>query len=201
MNAWLAALVTAVALAGGGQDPPATGAPGDPVPPAGPGRGPRVGLVRAASAGPGAYALPVPPGAVPREQLRAPHHDYPASDLMVPSGTAVFAAHAGLVVTHRGARCGSGVTVRGEDRHRYVSCHLSVVSVESGARVAAGDVLGLSGESGNAAGVPHLHFHVRDPAGRYLCPQPLLVSWASGGELSPITAARTDGCSFPRDSG
>lgn len=162
--------------------------------------GPRVSLSERAPGGaPSRFSLPVPDGAVTARELVAPHHDYPASDLMVPAGTPVFAAHSGRVVTHAGDRCGLGVTVRSGEGYRSVSCHLAVVSVGSATEVRAGDVLGLSGETGNAAGAPHLHFHLRDPAGRYLCPQPLFVAWARGIERSPLDEPVYDGCSFPRD--
>lgn len=160
--------------------------------------GPRVRLSADAGAAPAEYALPVPDGAVTDRELAAPHHDYPASDLMVPEGTPVFAAHAGVVVTHDGRRCGLGVTVTSADGYRSVSCHLSVVSVEAGTRARAGDVLGLSGDTGNAAGVPHLHFHLRDRRGRYVCPQPLFRAWSRGIDRAPTHAPVYSGCSFAR---
>lgn len=144
------------------------------------------------------FSLPIPHGAVGERELAAPHHDYPASDLMVPRGTPVFAAHTGQVIVHAGPRCGVGVTVRSVEGYRSVSCHLSVVSVDEGSTVRAGDVLGLSGDSGNAAGVPHLHFHLRDAAGRYVCPQPLFRVWSRGRERSPLEDPRYTGCSFSR---
>jgi murein DD-endopeptidase MepM/ murein hydrolase activator NlpD len=41
------------------------------------------------------------------------------------------------------------------------SAHLDRVDVKPGQRVAAGDSLGVSGQSGNAAGTPQVHFEVR----------------------------------------
>lgn len=160
--------------------------------------GPRVRLSAEVSGAPAEYSLPVPDGAVTDRELAAPHHDYPASDLMVPRGTPVFAAHAGVVLTHHGSRCGLGVTVTSPDGYRSVSCHLSVVSVDAESRVRAGDVLGLSGDTGNATGVPHLHFHLRDGAGRYVCPQPLFRAWSRGIDEAPVEKPAYSGCSFPR---
>lgn len=167
-------------------------------PPATAGRGPRVQLAAPTVVPVGPYSLPVPATLVAPPDLRAPHHDYPASDLMVPIGTPVFAAHGGRVALHEGERCGLGVTVAGLDGRRYVSCHLSALSVSDGIMVAAGDVLGLSGDTGNARGIPHLHFHVVDAVG-YLCPQALLLAWYEGRE-GPERAWRVrDGCFFARD--
>lgn len=141
------------------------------------------------------YALPLPAGAVTPANLRAPHHDYPASDLVVPTGTPVLAAAAGSALVVRGGKCGIGVVITGNDGYRYVNCHLSAAAV--GRWVEAGDVVGLSGDSGNAKGTaPHLHFDIRNVRGAHVCPQPLLVAWASGRQLPPASAETTTGCFF-----
>jgi len=158
---------------------------------------PRVALVAAADARPVEWSLPVPPAAVTPGDLRAPHHDYPASDLMVPTGTPVLAVHAGEAVSHEGPRCGKGVTLTAA-RRRFVYCHLSRVAVARGP-VRAADVLGLSGDTGNARGVPHLHFHVVD-GGRYVCPQALFPAWAQGRPAGPVAWGVVEGCFFGRGS-
>lgn len=156
--------------------------------------GPRVALVSPDGPATGPYELPLPATVVTPADLRAPHHDYPASDLMVPTGTPVFAAAAGRARVVAGERCGRGVAIEGDDGYRYVSCHLDRVSVEDERRIEAGDVIGLSGDTGNARGVPHLHFHVRDRSGRYLCPQPLLLAWYERRTPPPGAWRTTDGC-------
>lgn len=77
--------------------------------------GPRVSLVDPDGPPVGTSSLPVPDTAVTPVGLRAPHHDYPAADLMVPLGTPVFAVRAGFVDVHDGERCGLGATVMGAD--------------------------------------------------------------------------------------
>jgi len=110
----------------------------------------------------------------------------------------VFAVRTGRVRVHAGERCGVGVTLVGDDGFSYLYCHLALAAVKTGSRVAAADVLGLSGDSGNARGVPHLHFQVRDRAGRSRCPQRMLLAWYGGADV-PSTAAPVAGCWFPRD--
>ena len=143
----------------------------------------------------GRYALPVDRGLVTEADLESKHHDYPASDLAVPTGSAVYAAHAGSVetVTSRG-RCGRGVVIAGEDGYGYIYCHGSEVLVEADQEVRTGDVLMLSGNTGRSTG-PHLHFGIESAAGEKVCPQDLLVSWYEGGDASPDTA-ESSGCSY-----
>lgn len=145
----------------------------------------------------GAYALPLPHDVVRPRDLTAPHHDYPASDLMVPVGTPVYAATSGRASVLRGGKCGVGVTIEGDDGYRYVNCHLSAAVVTHGQRVEAGQPVGQSGATGNAqATAPHLHFAIKNPSHRYICPQPLLVAWYEGRPLGPAEAETTRGCFF-----
>jgi Peptidase family M23 len=75
-------------------------------------------------------------------------------------------------------------------------------AVQWGTRVQAGQILGFMGDSGNAVGVPHLHFELRRPDGIPINPYPALVmaqrrehcrvvfgSWANVG---PVTEAPAD---------
>ena len=147
----------------------------------------------------GFYAFPLPADTVTVDQIRRTHHDYPASDLGVPEGTPVFAAHPGTVTaistpcadTQR-CRCGWGVHIAGADGHTYTYCHGSQTFVQAGDGVTAGKLIMASGNTGNSDD-PHLHFQIRNPDGALLCPQPLLEAWWNGTGLSPI-AAPTAGC-------
>jgi hypothetical protein len=155
-------------------------------------------LARAAGGVPvaGDYTLPVDRHLVTAAALRRPHHTYPAWDLALPEGTPVYAAHGGLVaaVTATHSRCGLGAVVAGADGYTYIYCHASAVAVVPGEHVAAGDLLMWSGNTGNSTG-PHLHFGIRDPGGRNLCPQDLLAAWYEGIPLSP-DAAPAWGCTY-----
>jgi murein DD-endopeptidase MepM/ murein hydrolase activator NlpD len=87
-------------------------------------------------------------------------------DFEMPIGTVVSAARAG-VVDHAqdGAQDGDRsrtnlITIRHNDGTVALYSHLTLngVHVTIGQNVVAGDVIGLSGDTGNTGGLPHLHF-------------------------------------------
>ena len=82
-------------------------------------------------------------------------------DIAVRDGTPVVAMRGGTVA-FAGTRTGYGTVVilqhRGSTRSLYG--HLSALRVKTGDHVDAGQVIGLSGHSGNARG-QHLHFEIQ----------------------------------------
>ena len=139
------------------------------------------------------YQVPVDEKWLDRSVIQEPHHDYPAWDMFVPSGTPVYAAHAGTVkIVLAGEACGNGLMIDGRDGFIYTYCHGNKVLVEQGDKIELGDKILISGGTGSAER-PHLHFDIRDEADRKLCPQPLLLSWWRGGEAGPKTSS-TRGC-------
>jgi tape measure domain-containing protein len=90
------------------------------------------------------------------------HHS--GIDWAVPTGTPVRAAMAGHVMrTGFGGvlpgRTGGGVYLGHEgDRQTYYG-HLSKIMVDAGEQIAKGQVIALSGNTGNSTG-PHLHFEI-----------------------------------------
>ena len=149
------------------------------------------------SASASTYAVPI--ARVDEAALAAPHHDYPAVDVPVPTGTPVLAVTSGTIVRAALAAtpCGGTVVLVGDDGHRYTYCHASNVMVRAGEHVVAGQRILLSGGRRGAPGAgrstgPHLHLaiHVR---GQLVCPQPLLRSWLRGQPADPSGAPRT-GC-------
>ncbi|MDI6600215.1 MAG: peptidoglycan DD-metalloendopeptidase family protein [Thermoanaerobacteraceae bacterium] len=82
-------------------------------------------------------------------------------DLAVPIGTEVRASDGGKVI-FTGRSGGYGILVKIDHGNGYVTYygHLSKILVDKGDRVAKGDVIALSGNTGNTTG-PHLHFEVR----------------------------------------
>ena len=82
-------------------------------------------------------------------------------DFHAASGTAVRSVAAGEVVEAGWSDAyGYSVVVRHADGMYTQYGHLSSVTVAVGARVGAGQRIGLSGSTGNSSG-PHLHFEVR----------------------------------------
>lgn len=81
-------------------------------------------------------------------------------DLYVPAGTPVAAMKSGTV-DFAGQMGGYGLVVilRHGESLKTVYAHLSEIAVRKGDRVKGRQVIGLSGQSGNASG-PHLHFEV-----------------------------------------
>ena len=110
-------------------------------------------------------------------------HQHPVSryalDFTVPVGTPVLAAREGVVMQVQDDWRGSGRDLQGfahranfvrilhEDGTMAMYAHLEYygVGVKPGQRVAAGDLLGLSGNTGYSTG-PHLHFAVLVNDGR-----------------------------------
>jgi murein DD-endopeptidase MepM/ murein hydrolase activator NlpD len=82
-------------------------------------------------------------------------------DFHAAAGTSVRSVAAGEVVEAGWSGAyGYNVVVRHDDGRYTQYGHLSSLTVAAGARVAAGDRVGLSGSTGNTSG-PHLHFEVR----------------------------------------
>ena len=141
----------------------------------------------------GDYALPVARDLLNTPVIRRPHHDYPAWDLAVPTGTPVYAVHGGTVIALiDDERCGRGLVIAGLDGGRYTYCHGDSVTVVSGDLVAAGEPVLRSGSTGRSTG-PHLHLQIHSPAGVLICPQPLLEAWYGGQAASPGLAS-SSGC-------
>jgi hypothetical protein len=142
----------------------------------------------------GAYALPVNPLILAADPslMSRPHHDFAAWDLPVPVGTAVYAVTSGTVVPSNGT-CGAGLLLYGTDGFTYQYCHGSQVLVTPGARVGAGQLIMLSGNTGASTG-PHLHFGIMRNGVNY-CPQPIIQAWYEGIGLSPM-GAPTTGCFY-----
>jgi len=153
------------------------------------------------------YFFPVQPPEV--ASYSQGHHDYPATDIFAPAGSDFVAVTSGRIdfvsyadtwdpeVDDPATRGGLSVAIVGSDGIRYYGSHLSeiAIGIEPGLAVAAGQLLGRIGSSGNARFVPsHLHFGISHPTFAEdwfvrrgeLDPYPYLIAWASGETLTPV---------------
>ncbi len=91
---------------------------------------------------------------------------HPGIDLGAPPGAPVYAADAGVVVYSNWTDIGYGnvVVIDHGNGYQTLYAHLSQVGAACGVSVAAGDLIGLAGATGNVFG-PHLHFELRVPGG------------------------------------
>jgi murein DD-endopeptidase MepM/ murein hydrolase activator NlpD len=142
----------------------------------------------------GGYSLPVDRRWYDdhRVWFTKPHHDYPAADIPVPTGTPIYSIVASTPTT---GRCGVGVVVNGDDGAQYTYCHglPGSQAITVGERVRAGQQVMLSASTGNSTG-PHLHFGIRI-GGQLRCPQPLLVAIAEPVTID-VANLPTSGCSY-----
>lgn len=113
---------------------------------------------------------------------------HPGVDLAINEGTPYVAAHSGTVILARfeggygyaiEIDCGNGTTV--------VYGHSSALLVHEGQKVEAGQVIGLTGNTGYSTG-PHLHLEIRQN-GQAINPVPYLL--AKGVDINAKTDALT----------
>jgi murein DD-endopeptidase MepM/ murein hydrolase activator NlpD len=91
-------------------------------------------------------------------------------DMMASTGTPVVAPVSGNV-THRGNSIGGlSFHLYGDDGNYYYGTHLSAYG--NAGYVSAGTVVGYVGDSGNARGIPHLHFEIHPGGGAAVNPTP-----------------------------
>ncbi len=113
--------------------------------------------------------------------------DHKGLDIAVPQGTPIQAAKAGKVV-HAGDGGGYGnlVVIQHDDGTYSKYAHQSQINVKVGQEVAAGDVIGKVGSTGDSTG-PHLHFEVRrgSPNGEVLDPVAFLEGAESVAAVDP----------------
>ncbi len=109
------------------------------------------------------------------------HHDYPAADIAAPEGSQLYALSDGTVTESWPSpvgNCGIGFTIATTDGLTWTYCHLSYLepTVMPGASLAAGQPVGLVGDTGHAEG-PHLHLQLQ-PATGYPQDEPWFQSFA-----------------------
>ena len=97
------------------------------------------------------------------------------NDLIAPTGTPVLATESGRV-EHRANRIGgNSAYIFADSGNYYYSTHLSAYENVGAGWVPAGTVIGYVGDSGNAAGLPHLHFEYHlGGRGNHINPYPVV---------------------------
>ena len=105
-------------------------------------------------------------------------------DFIVPRGTEVYASADGSVERTRTAGKGDGNTITLEHAGGYQTryCHLSEIKVKEGQKVRKGQLIGISGMSGDAF-APHLHYEVLR-YGRPLNPVNCIFASVTPGDYS-----------------
>jgi murein DD-endopeptidase MepM/ murein hydrolase activator NlpD len=110
-------------------------------------------------------------------------------DLAMPEGTTLRSVADGVVdrVYDGTGLIGKGLSVQMPDGTRAIYGHMNEVKAHVGEHVNAGDIVGLSGNTGNSTG-PHLHFGLKDADGSALDPTPIADKLASisGDHLGPL---------------
>jgi hypothetical protein len=110
-------------------------------------------------------------------------------DLQMPEGTTLRSVAEGVVdrVYDGTGLIGKGLSVQMPDGTRAIYGHMNEVKAHVGDHVNAGDIVGLSGNTGNSTG-PHLHFGLKDAGGSALDPTPIADKLASisGDHVGPL---------------
>ena len=117
------------------------------------------GAVKTTATAGSTFSHPIP-GAIKTQGI----HGYNAVDFGAGIGATVRAAAAGTVLVAKSSGWNGGygnyIVIKHSNGTQTLYAHLSTVAVGMGATVAAGEVIGASGNSGKSTG-PHLHFEVR----------------------------------------
>ncbi|HVF32286.1 MAG TPA: peptidoglycan DD-metalloendopeptidase family protein [Acidimicrobiales bacterium] len=127
-------------------------------------------------------------------------HLHQGTDIFAASGTPLVAVERGVVFSMgTDVLGGTKLWLQGASNTKYYYAHLSAFAegLTPGQLVAAGDVVGFVGNTGNAATTPaHLHFEVHPNGGPAVNPYPLLKivddaqkQLAAGKPVAPTTTA------------
>jgi murein DD-endopeptidase MepM/ murein hydrolase activator NlpD len=105
---------------------------------------------------------------------RAGGRPHEGVDLMAPRGTPNVAVVSGSVTMKSGGISGNGVHLQGDNGDLYYYFHLD--AYEGGARrVSQGEVIGYTGNTGDASGgAPHTHFEIHPGGGGAVNPYPVV---------------------------
>ena len=100
------------------------------------------------------------------------------TDILSPHGTPIYAYESGTVTRLYGSSLGGiSLYLQGDSGNLYYYTHLSgyASGMSAGQRVAAGEQVAYNGDTGNAAGIPHVHFEVMPGGGYNVNPYPYVL--------------------------
>jgi murein DD-endopeptidase MepM/ murein hydrolase activator NlpD len=107
---------------------------------------------------------------------RSGGRSHQGTDMMAEYGTPTVAPVSGTLEQHSSSAGGLAWYVHGDDGNTYYGAHLSSYENEGAGWVEAGTVIGYVGDSGNAAGTPHLHFEYHPGGGSAVNPYSLVAA-------------------------
>lgn len=93
-------------------------------------------------------------------------------DIAFPEGTTLRSVSEGIVegIRDYGTKnIGKGVVIRTPNGEHHIYGHMSEIGVVKGQHISPGEVIGLSGSTGNSTG-PHLHFGIQNAKGTFIDP-------------------------------
>ena len=125
----------------------------------------------------GGLVCPVP-GSAFSDSWGAPRsggRSHQGTDLMAGYGTPTYAVTSGSVSVSSSGNGGNQLYLNGTDGNTYFYAHLQSYAV-SGGSVSQGQLVAYVGDTGNATGVPHLHFEIHLGGGSPINPYPTLAS-------------------------
>src|SRR5680860_113662 len=106
---------------------------------------------------------------------RSGGRSHKGTDILAPRGTSIPAYENGTITRMNGNRLGGiSLYVRGASGNVYYYTHLQgyVSGLSAGSSVRAGQHIAFNGDTGNARGIPHLHFEVQPGGGGSVNPYP-----------------------------
>lgn len=103
-------------------------------------------------------------------------HTHQGVDIMAAYGTPVVAITSGTItLSSYGSSAGYWQILSGDDGNQYWYMH-NQRNIVNGGHVATGQQIATVGDTGNAAGTPHLHFEFHPGGGSAVNPYPLVAS-------------------------
>lgn len=130
-----------------------------------------------------------------------PFHLHQGNDIFAARGTPVRAPFSGVVRYEDGGLGGKAAYVTLPDHTFYYMAHLDSYNSKfpSGSAVKQGDVVGYTGDTGNAAGGPtHVHFEIHPGGGAAVNPKPILAAWMTEAINNAAALLPTNNANTPR---